>query len=206
MRFIIENGKEKTLLPRILTTALQLFVHQGIDRTTTKDIAKKAKVAEGTLYRHFKSKEDLAWYLFKSNLDQFSQQLEIRVLTKKGAQAQIEEYFKFCFSAFEANRDLFSYLILSEHKEFRKYPENALHPGKIARDIVQRGQANGQIRSGDAVLLGGLVLGGMLRACILRSYGSISRDLKRCSAELGDVVWDALKGPSNSERRTGVKT
>ena len=42
---------------KILQAALKLFARKGYDGTTTKDLAKAAKVAEGTLFRHFDNKK-----------------------------------------------------------------------------------------------------------------------------------------------------
>ena len=42
---------------KILQAALQLFATRGYDGTTTKDLAKSAGVAEGTLFRHFSNKK-----------------------------------------------------------------------------------------------------------------------------------------------------
>lgn len=48
---------EATTKERILSAALQLFARKGYDATTTRDLAAKANVAEGTLFRHFASKK-----------------------------------------------------------------------------------------------------------------------------------------------------
>ncbi|AFY52958.1 transcriptional regulator [Rivularia sp. PCC 7116] len=42
---------------RILQAAQKLFASQGFDGTTTRDLAQKAGVAEGTLFRHFSNKK-----------------------------------------------------------------------------------------------------------------------------------------------------
>ncbi|MGF1542519.1 MAG: TetR/AcrR family transcriptional regulator [Pleurocapsa sp.] len=42
---------------KILQAALKLFARQGYDGTTTKDLAKLAGVAEGTVFRHFENKK-----------------------------------------------------------------------------------------------------------------------------------------------------
>lgn len=55
----------------ILESALKLFVEQGFHGTPTSKIAKEARVANGTLFHHFKTKEDLiiALYLdIKANI------------------------------------------------------------------------------------------------------------------------------------------
>lgn len=44
---------------RIVAEAGTLFAERGYSDTTTAEIARRAGVAEGTIYRHFKSKDDL---------------------------------------------------------------------------------------------------------------------------------------------------
>ena len=60
--------KERTK-EQILSTALQLFREKGIEGTTTKEISKKAGIAEGTLFNYFKTKDDLALYFFQKETD-----------------------------------------------------------------------------------------------------------------------------------------
>jgi len=63
----VEN-KEKTQ-NAILRAALELFAKKGFHRTTTKEISKRAGIAEGTLFNYFPTKEDLALYFFERELD-----------------------------------------------------------------------------------------------------------------------------------------
>lgn len=44
---------------QILKASLDLFAEKGFDKTSTAKIAAKAHVAQGTVYRRFKSKQDL---------------------------------------------------------------------------------------------------------------------------------------------------
>jgi len=48
---------EEDTRTKILQASLQLFARQGYDGTTTRDLAKLAGVAEGTLFRHFANKK-----------------------------------------------------------------------------------------------------------------------------------------------------
>ncbi len=61
------ENKEKTR-QAILRAALGLFAEKGFYRTTTKAISRKAKIAEGTLFNYFETKEDLALYFFEQEL------------------------------------------------------------------------------------------------------------------------------------------
>jgi len=50
---------------RLIRAALELFTTEGYHDTTTPAIAKKAGVAEGTIYRHFQSKAHLLNELYR---------------------------------------------------------------------------------------------------------------------------------------------
>jgi len=55
---------------RIVTAALSLFQTKGFDATTTRAIARKAGIAEGTVFNYFKTKEDIALHFFEQEVDQ----------------------------------------------------------------------------------------------------------------------------------------
>src|SRR5579883_1054633 len=63
-----QQNKEKTK-ERILQVALDLFQEKGVEGTTTKEISKKAGIAEGTLFNYFETKEDLALYFFQKETE-----------------------------------------------------------------------------------------------------------------------------------------
>src|SRR6266478_1214896 len=61
---------KEAIRKRIVTAALNLFQTKGFDATTTKAIARKAGIAEGTVFNYFKSKEDIALHFFEQEVDQ----------------------------------------------------------------------------------------------------------------------------------------
>jgi AcrR family transcriptional regulator len=63
-----EQSKEATKA-RIVTAALDLFERQGFERTTTKEIARRARVAEGTVFNYFETKEDIALHFFELEVE-----------------------------------------------------------------------------------------------------------------------------------------
>lgn len=54
---------------RIVKSALTLFQTKGFTTTTTKAIARKAGIAEGTVFNYFKTKEDIALSFFEEEVD-----------------------------------------------------------------------------------------------------------------------------------------
>src|SRR5215211_4211983 len=63
-----ERNKE-AIRGRILAAALALFNQRGFEATTTKEIARRAKIAEGTVFNYFETKDDIALYFFEQEVD-----------------------------------------------------------------------------------------------------------------------------------------
>jgi len=53
------DGKLTEKQKRIIQAAIQIFAEKGFSATSTNEIARKAGVAEGTIFRHYKTKKDL---------------------------------------------------------------------------------------------------------------------------------------------------
>jgi AcrR family transcriptional regulator len=62
-----ERNKRKTLAT-IRQAAWSLFVEKGFERTTTREIAERAKVAAGTVFVHAKDKDELLAMVFQQRV------------------------------------------------------------------------------------------------------------------------------------------
>ena len=60
---------KETTRSRIVAAALALFKVKGFDATTTKAIARKARVAEGTVFNYFPTKEDIALHFLEQEVE-----------------------------------------------------------------------------------------------------------------------------------------
>jgi AcrR family transcriptional regulator len=63
---LIEELSEREL--QIMEAALKVFSEKGFNGATTKEIAEVAGVAEGTIFRYFKTKKDLLFSLTAPNM------------------------------------------------------------------------------------------------------------------------------------------
>ncbi len=82
-----EKNKETTKR-RILKAALELFKEKGFDRTTTKEVSRRAGIAEGTLFNYFKTKEDLALYFFQKETEDLIQWFQAETRLQKAPLAE----------------------------------------------------------------------------------------------------------------------
>jgi AcrR family transcriptional regulator len=61
--------KKQAIRDRIVSAALTLFQSKGFEATTTKAIARKAGIAEGTVFNYFPTKDDIALHFFEEEVD-----------------------------------------------------------------------------------------------------------------------------------------
>jgi AcrR family transcriptional regulator len=54
---------------RIVAAALALFQSKGFEATTTRAIARRARVAEGTVFNYFETKEDIALHFLEQEVN-----------------------------------------------------------------------------------------------------------------------------------------
>lgn len=141
---------------KLCAVALKLFVAQGVEQTTTRQIAAAADVAEGTLYRHFASKDELAVDLFVRNWLAFATYMERAASRATTSRARLEGMLSWLLVAAERQSELFDYLFITPHG----------YAGQVARDVqtpvslIKRELADlvppGEVELRLALLLGGL--------------------------------------------------
>lgn len=111
---------------RIYREALKLFIKKGIKGTSTREIAHKAGIAEGTIYKHFKSKDDLATKLFINYMTIFTN----RLLESKNSQSdpknQLESMIKTFFEFAKYEPKACFYIVIGHYTELNKISQKKL--------------------------------------------------------------------------------
>jgi AcrR family transcriptional regulator len=174
---------------RIADEALRLFVEKGIAETSIRDIARAAAVAEGALYRHYASKDDLAWRLFADEfaaLGKAAEGVAQAEATFAGKLAALVR--RFCL-AFDENPTLFSYLLLSQHDQMKKVTPQMANPLAVMRRVIAEGLAQQPGDGRDPAVVSAMVLGVILQVAVERTYGRIASPL----GSLADTIADACR-------------
>jgi AcrR family transcriptional regulator len=65
---VTAQRKQKTR-SRIIDCARKFFINKGFEQTTTRDIAEAARIASGTMFNYFPSKEALAMSIVEEDLE-----------------------------------------------------------------------------------------------------------------------------------------
>ncbi len=92
---------------RIVDSAREVFFRDGFMEANLDEVAKKAGVAKGTLYRYFDSKAELYVAVLANNGDIFEQKMRDSVSMPGPAPEQIRRLGEFYFSHWMQNPDYF---------------------------------------------------------------------------------------------------
>jgi len=177
---------------RILACALRLFVERGVSQTTTRHIARAAGIAEGTLYRHFGSKDELAWEIFATNFVAFARVLERAHQPHRLLHDKLDAMVgRFC-AFFDQDRTLFTYLLLSQHGHLLRVTEDMAHPVIVLRDVIADGIRRREIPGRDPDVLTAMVMGLVLQTALHRIYGRIQAPLADMADLLATSAWSVL--------------
>src|SRR5215468_2532628 len=174
---------------RISDEALRLFVEKGIAETSIRDIARAANVAEGALYRHYASKDDLAWRLFADQYAALGAAVDAVQAAEPGFEGKIRALVRHFCQAFDDNPVLFSYLLLTQHDQVRKVTPQMANPLAVVRRVIAEGLATRPDDRRDPALVSAMVLGLVLQVAVERTYGQIETNLEGLADTLAAACW-----------------
>jgi AcrR family transcriptional regulator len=185
-------GKAEETKSRLERAALTLFVARGVAETTTKEIAMAASVAEGTIYRYFPSKEQLALDLFLRHHRGLAEALVEAQRPAKGLRAKIEAVVR-CYCEW-ADRDwtLFAYHLLNQHSFLIQVPDDATNPVAVVRDVISQAMKAGEIPRRNIDLAAASAIGVVLQAATYKVYGRFTGDLSDHVRFFADAAWAVL--------------
>jgi len=178
----------------ILAAALELFVERGFYGTAVPEIADRAGVGAGTIYRYFESKDALVNELYREHKLRFGQvalddfpvtaptREQFRVLWTRMARFAVEHPSSFVF------------LELHHHARYLDTRSREVEQRMTAlfREVVVAAQARGELKPGDPRVLMGLVMGGfigVIRGCVDDDLPLGEADWKLAE----QCMWEAIR-------------
>jgi AcrR family transcriptional regulator len=184
---------------RLRTAALELFVEQGVVETTTRDLAKKAGIAEGTIYRHFESKDDLVRDLFRDHYVRFGAELSrIQGETDGGIDAQLRAMIDFMCRLYDEEPTLYRFLLLVQHTALPNIRTAPTSPAVIFRGLVSRAVEQGEIPEQDPALAASMVLGAIIQPALSLIYGSLAGTMSDFAPTIASACSALLRAPQNN--------
>lgn len=177
---------------RIEQAALSLFVEKGVDASTTREIAQRAGVSEGAIYRHFDSKDELASTMFLAVHTRLATLIREAAREKRSiaeqASAVIDAY---CATA-DADFPLFTFHLLYTHR-FLPTPEGVDNPVDAVEDMISVAMKRREIARGDPAFIAGLALGLVLQTALQIHYGRLDGPLSQYADKLVNAALAVMK-------------
>jgi AcrR family transcriptional regulator len=185
-------GKAEATKSRVERAALTLFVARGVAETTTKEIAMAASVAEGTIYRYFPSKEQLALDLFVRHHRALAEALDEAQRPAKTLQEKLDAIVR-CYCEW-ADRDwtLFTYHLLNQHAFRIQVPDGTSNPANVVREVIAEAMKAGEIPKRNVDVAATSAMGVVLQAATYKVYGRFHGPLTAHVRFFADAAWAVL--------------
>ncbi len=148
----------------ILCEGLRLFAQKGLSATTIRDIAKATGLSNPALYRHFRTKDDLATVLFERLYRSHFFDLQKAVAREPCFRGKFSAFLKIRLIAFDEQPDgaIFAtdnLMALWPHMPTDMQSRTII---SVLRDIVQLGRSEGAVATGPQLNIQMALVVGML--------------------------------------------
>src|SRR3984957_18871025 len=173
---------------RIDDAAISLFTNMGVDAATTKLIAKSAEVSEGAIYRHYKSKEELAHTLFMATHRRLSSLVEEAAAGEHGGRAKPAPIVRAYCQTADEDWPRFTFHMLSIHRFLPFYQEDGRDPVSVVEKLLKRSMLEAELPPADRRVLAGMVIGLMVQTAQNKAYGLFNEPLTAHAALMTAAV------------------
>jgi len=169
---------------KVERAAIELFAANGVDGVSIGEVAALAGVSQGALYRHYRSKEELAANLFATAY--------LRTGAELGQIRGREPYFRarvgamvehFC-ALYDKDPALFRFMLIAQHNLLpRLRPEERTPVDEVA-DMVADAVRAGEILQVNPLAAAAAILGVILQTAVFHIYGRLKGALAPRAASL----------------------
>jgi AcrR family transcriptional regulator len=189
--------------------ATELFAAHGIDGVSIADIAAAAGVSQGALYRHYRSKVELAANLFSSAYRRTGAELAAIRSAEAGFSARIAAMVAHFCALYDSDAALFRFMLIAQHDLLPRIGDDAATPVAAIEDAIADAVAAGEIGLVDPPAAAAAVMGVVLQTALFHIYGrlagrltarapALTRAAIAAVAALGSTEWSGAMGVSQS--------
>ena len=136
---------------RILEAAVKVFARKGYYAARVSDIAKKARVADGTIYLYFRNKEDILVRLFDEVMAEHVLQVREAVLAMSSTSERLLAVAERHLAVLGGNRDLavvFQVELRQSTRFMERFTASWLHDYfELLDEVMKEGQRDGSLRA-----------------------------------------------------------
>ncbi len=136
---------------KIINASTKVFAKKGFFNARISDIAKEAKVADGTIYLYFNNKFDILISVFEEEIGALIEQVSKALAVEPDPRKQLEIFATMHLTTMKKNRNLaevFQIELRQSAKQIKDYRNNKFSEYiDIISTIIKNGQAQNLFRS-----------------------------------------------------------
>jgi AcrR family transcriptional regulator len=180
---------------QILEAAAQVFAEKGFHRATIKDIARAARIADGTIYNYFENKEALILGL----LDRLNESEQRGADFERAIQGSLRDWARAYFSQriaavqpqnLEILRVLISEILVNEDLRERYFQRIVRPTNELAETFFRQWQSEGALKPVDPKLAVRIVAGAFFGLIVMHLVGDT--ELENRWNELPDILTEIM--------------
>lgn len=200
--------KKKVKRQLIIDAAVEVFSRNGFQNSTISQIARKANVAEGTIYQYFRNKEDLFFSIPIDKTKEFYSELELHLEGIHGAENKIRKFVWYYLYHLQENPEYARALMLEMrvNRNFAKTKTFGPYRPLTRKilEIIEEGQAEGVIRVDVSIYVIRHLILGMLEHIVTRWL--LKGEKGDLLAQYSEVVKLLMQGIGKPEEREAPRS
>jgi AcrR family transcriptional regulator len=178
----------------LVDAAVRLVAREGIQAATVRSITRAAGVTEGALYRHFPSKAELYRDVYTQIVAEMIRAKETIAGSDAPMRDKLHEWVRVSYEFFDRHADAFTFVLLTPHEFTEGERRIATIQGLILMELIERAQANGEVRRVPPALALSHVTGVMLNVPRFINEGALKGPASQYTDDVSAAIWRML-GP-----------
>ncbi len=186
------NRRSEETRAKIEAAAIRLFAEQGIQETSTRDLATSAGVAEGSLYRHFPSKEAMVKSLFDKHYSGLAERCDGLARQFEDPRDKLAAILRDICRLHDEEPARFRFLLLTQHQALPYGGEGEKTPVSVLYGIICEGMKKGVFKGSDPDLMTAFVLGLATQPAVFMIYGRLETSMSSIADNLVETALACL--------------
>lgn len=172
---------------KIERASIALFLEKGVNGTSVRDIAEACGIAEGTLYRHFHSKEEMIREIFTEHYVAFSEKVAEAAAPAPDLESKLGRLVALFCGFYDEDPILFGFLLMVQHRQLERLPSDLPNAIDVIHDLMAADP-----RVAEPMLATASMFGILVHSAMFVRHGRIPGPLSRSVPQLTRQVMGAV--------------
>lgn len=170
----IFNVRATGVKDRVERAAVELFAERGVDGVSIADIAAAAEVSQGALYRHYRSKDELATRLFADAYLRTGGELSVIRTKASRFSARIEAMIAHFCALYDRDPALFRFMLIAQHDVLPRVARTGPTPVEVIEAVLADAVAARELGAVAPAEGAAAIMGIVLQTALFHIYGRLT--------------------------------